>query len=187
MLRPWGLCCLLSSTLVLLSANASAQRIGTTEVVLASSGEKQAISLFSGDGLTMNGDRATLDYATFVYELFAFVTKEVLSDAGDEYPESPIGSRLSRSMPELRSEFASHCLTVVTQLGSVVPYLSARTELGGGSASPLDYLAHAAAAALALRKMWSAVENDAGNNRRGVSLNPKVGTNKVGVSLTFHW
>jgi hypothetical protein len=151
------------STLIFLSAIAPAESIGGTEMSLDSAATKH--------------ESAALDYATFALELFAFVAKEVLPDSPDEFAESLIGSRLSHSMPEKRSEFGSHCLTIVTRLGSAVPYLSASNdELGAGSASPP-----------ALRRIWSAFENGAGDDRRDVALNFKVGVNKVGISLTFHW
>ena len=150
-------CCLSLCSLVFLSATASAQSIDSAEA--------------------LNGNSAPMGYATFALELLAFVTKETLPDSEDEFPESLIGSRLSRSMPEQRSEFGSHCLTVVTQLGSALPYLSARSA---------DDSVHAPAAP-ALRRMWSAFENGAGGVDRDLSLNFKVGANKVGTSLTFHW
>lgn len=145
---------------------------------LASADETRAMS--------PKGNSGTLDYATFVLELLAFVAKEVLPDSQDEFPESLIGSRLSHSMPEQRSEFGSHCLTIVTHLRSAVPYFSAsRAELGTSSTSALADPARPTA--LALRRMWSAFENGAADDRRDVSLNFKLGANKLGMSLTFHW
>ena len=148
--------------------------VGTLVLALLSA---TASAESSGGDETIETNPATLDYATFVLELLAFVAKEVLPDSQDEFPESLIGSRLSHSMPENRSEFGSHCLTIIARLSSAVPYLSASsTELGAGSASPL-----------ALRSMWSAFETGAVDDRRNVSLNFKVGVNKVGFGLTFHW
>ncbi|MGH7859012.1 MAG: hypothetical protein ACREQY_16925, partial [Candidatus Binatia bacterium] len=43
--------------------------------------------------------RDEFDYAVFVRELVAFIAKEVLPDAGEEYVDSEIPSRLSASMP----------------------------------------------------------------------------------------
>ena len=135
----------------------------------------------------MDTSPAALDYATFALELLAFVAKEALPDSPDEFAESLIGSRLSHSMPEQRSGFGKHCLTIVTRLRAAVPYLSARgTSLGAGSSSPLNDSARAAGAPT-LRKMWSAFESGVEDDRRDVSLNFKVGISKIGVSLTFHW
>lgn len=183
MLGRWKLACLLSWTLLL--ATASAQSLGTTEISLVFPDGKRARSpsLPAGNSLTMKGGASPLDYTAFAWELLAFVTKEVLSDSRDEYPGSPIGSRLSASMPEGRSEFGRHCLTVVTGLGDALPF---DVELAG-SAVPLDDLWHAAGGAVAIRRLWSAFEDDAGDDRRSISLKPKVKTNKVALSLTFHW
>ncbi len=152
------------------------RRLGVCALLFALLSASASAESTDRDG-TLETNPAALDYATFVLELLAFVAKEVLPDSQDEFPESLIGSRLSDSMPEKRSEFGSHCLTIVTRLGSAVPYLSASNdELGAGSVSPP-----------ALRRMWSAFENGAGDDRRDVALNFKVGVNKVGISLTFHW
>ena len=128
-----------------------------------------------------------LDYALFATELLAYLTKEVLHDSTDEYDNSLIGSHLSRSMPDPRSEFGSHCLTIVTQLGAAMPFRAGVASFGADDPSTLAYVARAAAAGLALRQIWSAFQNDVEGNRTGVSLNPKVGSRRVGVNLTLHW
>ena len=35
--------------------------------------------------------------------------------------------------------------------------------------------------------IWSAFQNDVEGNRTGVSLNPKVGSRRIGVNVTLHW
>ncbi len=128
---------------------------------------------------------ARLDYAVFAYEILAYVAKEVLPDSPEEYFESPIGSRLSRDMPERRSEFGSHCLMVIADF---------RSSLSPGGVSSLgtrpgalDYAVEAATAALALRQIWSAFRNDLTRERSGFALDPKVGARKIGLHLTFRW
>jgi hypothetical protein len=41
--------------------------------------------------------------------------------------------------------------------------------------------------ALALRQMSSALRKDVQDSRRGLSLDPKVGANRIGVDLTLRW
>ena len=179
-----ALCRLLAWTLVLLSAVASAQEPDRLTMSLAPVGEKPMMSPLPELRLTTESTAPPVDYATFVYELLAFLGKEILSDSREEYPESPIGSRLSPSMPEQRSAFGSHCLTVIARLGSAMSY---DFGFAAGSDLPVDSLSRVATAALMLRRVWSAFDNHARDNRRAVSLRPKVGTNKVRISLTFHW
>ena len=129
-----------------------------------------------------------MDYATFAYELISFITKEILPDSRDEYPESPLGSRLTRDMTERHAAFGEHCLTVVSQVGAALPsFSSSSPDFSIGSPSNLDYLLRVASTALALRQIWSAFKNDVEGNRRGLSLDPKVGAHRVGVNLTLHW
>lgn len=167
-----------------LPVTASAQDLGPTRISLSPWRDVPAISLLTlGDATSRNP--AGLNYAVFVSELVAFVTKEVLSDASDEYQDSPLGSHLSRGMPAQRSEFGSHCLMVVTQLRSALPSMPG-VELEE-SHSPLDYAVQSGTALLMLRNIWSAFRNDIEDNRSGFSLNPKVSSRKVGINLTFRW
>jgi len=170
--------------LALTSAAASAQTLGHREVSFSAGDDKQVISFLSA-GETTRSSSAGMDYATFAYELVAFVTKEILPDSHDEYPDSPLGSHLSRGMTERGSDFGKHCLTVVSQVGATLPsFSSVSPDLTIGS---LDYLLRFASSALALRQIWSAFKNDVEDNRRGLSLNPKVGAHRIGVNLTLHW
>lgn len=173
--------------LTLTSAAASAQTLGPPEVFLSSGHDRRAISFLSA-GETPRGSTAGMDYATFAYELIAFIAKEVLPDSHDEYPESPLGSRLSRDMAKRDSAFGQHCLTVVSQVGAALPrFSSVSPDFSVGSLSGLDDLLRVASTALALRQIWSAFENHVEDDRRGISLKPKVGAHKVGVSVTLHW
>ena len=164
---------LVLSILALTSAAASAQTLGQRGAVLSA-------------GETTRSSSAGMDYATFAYELVAFVMKEILPDSHDEYPESPLGSRLSRDMTARDSAFGKHCLIVVRDVGAALPW-SGSPDFTIGSPSGVDYLLRVASTALALRQIWSAFKNDVEDNRRGLSLNPKVGAHRIGVNVTLHW
>jgi len=171
--------------LVALALPASGQTWPRTQIFLASSGEAQTNSLLSV------GDIATpstpgVDYALFATELAAYLAKEILHDATNEYDGSLLGSHLSRSMPDANSQFGNHCLVIVTRLGSALP-LSQSSGFTAESPTLLGGVARAAAAGLALHQIWSAFKNDVDGDRAGVSLNPKVSARRVGVNLTIHW
>jgi len=68
-----------------------------------------------------------------------------------------------------------------------LPYVGGASNLVIGEPSTLAYVARAATAGLALRQIWSAFQNDVEGNRTGVSLNPKVGSRRIGVNVTLHW
>jgi hypothetical protein len=76
----------------------------------------------------------------------------------------------------------------VSQVGAALPsFAGASPAFAIGSPSNLDYLLRFASTALALRQIWSAFKNDVEDNRRSLSLSPKVGAHRVGVNLTLHW
>lgn len=137
---------------------------------------------------------AELDYAIFVHELVAYVAKEVLPDAPDEYAgSSRIPSRLSAGpMPEHHSEFGAHCLIVLGQIGSKLPTIPT-DSLSSLQPSGLSYLMRTAGTVLAVQQLWAAIQNEIDGNgekddsRPGFSLNPKVGSSKVGAYLTIRW
>jgi len=166
---------------------ASAHTLRRTEIFLSSAGDGKAVSLLSAGSSDAGGNSIGLDYALFANELVAYLTKEVLPDSANEFDGSLLGSHLSRSLPELHSDFGSHCLKIVTQIGSALPFSTGPSSVAIDSPSALQYAARAATAGLALRQVWSAFQNDVEGNRSGVSLNPKVSARRVGVSLTFHW
>lgn len=175
--------------LLALCAPASAQTLSKTEVFLSSAASGHAVAFFApGERAAVAGAASGLDYAVFAAELVAYLAKEVIHDSTSEYEQSPLGSRWSRAMPEERSEFGSHCLTVVTRLGSAIPSFTAnRASLIVAPPSALDYAVRSATAALALRQVWRVLTDEVEGNRGGISLKPKVGTRRVGVNLTFHW
>jgi hypothetical protein len=155
-------------------------------------GENDAISLLStGTGTERS---AGVDYSAFAMELVAFLIKEVLHDSNEfdrplrgPYLSSSMPEQLSSYMPTQRSEFGSHCLTIITQLGSQLPLPRSAPSLTVDSTSTLDYGVRALTAGLVLRQVWSAFQNHVEDNRSGVSLDPKVGTRRVGIKLTFRW
>jgi hypothetical protein len=169
--------------LFLPSASVTAQIPDRTELSLSLAGENKAISLFS----TATGHSSGVDYAVFATELVAFLTKEVLRESADEFDNTLLGSHLSPSMPSQRSEFGSHCLTIITRLGSQLPLRTSPSTSMVGSTSTLDYAVRALTAGLALRQVWLAFQNHVEDNRSGISLNPKIGARRVGVKLTFRW
>jgi hypothetical protein len=180
--------------LVLTSAAASAEAFGEREIYLSSGDDERLVSFLSGGEMT--GDRAAwmdgsaftherIDYSTFAYELIAFVAKEAFSDSDDEYPGSPLGSRLSRDMTVKNSPFGKHCLVVVSQVGRLMP--SSLSGLAFARPGGVDDVLRVASTALALRRIWTAFKSDVEGDRRGFSLKPKVGARRVGVNVTFHW
>jgi hypothetical protein len=132
------------------------------------------------------------DYGLFATELVAFVAKEVLDDSPDEFAgNSLIPSRLSPSMPDTDHDFGDHCLKVVKDIGAGVTPSRDMPVIGGvGEAAPMvaSYAGHAIGAAFAFREVWNLIRNDIVQHRgEGFSLHPKVGSNKVALSLTLRW
>ena len=145
--------------LVLVWMPASIDRAFGSEIVLPSTGETRTSA-------------TSLDRATFVLELLAFVAKEVLPDSPPEFSESLIGSRLSGSMPEQRSDFGKHCLMIVAHFrGAMLSPPASSIEPGFPG----------------LRRIWSAFESGTEGAARDVSLNVEIGIDKAGVRLTFPW
>jgi hypothetical protein len=172
--------------LLALAPSARAQTWHRPEIFLTSAGQTRTMTLVSaGDFLAPAP--AAVDYAVFVTELAAFLTKEVLHDTHDEYDGSLLGSHLSSTMPDANSEFGSHCLTIVTRIGSALPFSSPSSSLVAEPPTLLGAVARTAATGLALHQIWSAFKNDVENNRAGVSLNPKVSSRRVGANVTIHW
>ena len=158
----------------------------SVRVFLSQSGAEQALpytTLYGSSGSMANGQ---LDYALFATELFAYLAKEILPDSQDEYGRSPLGSRWTSTMPERRSDFGSHCLMIVGQIGAAMPRFSSAVALDE-SPSMASYAVRAASTGLALREVWRAFERDVRDDRGGVSLDPKVSSRRVGVNLTLHW
>jgi hypothetical protein len=179
-----GLC-----MLVVFATPAFAQTFGHTEVFLSSAAEGRVVT-FLGASAPPRGPAAAagFDYALFATELIAYLTKEMLHDSMDEYGNLLPGSHRSATLPERRSEFATHCLEVVTQLGSAVQgFGSDSPDLVVGPPSALEYAARAGTAALALRQVWTALSNDVEAGRPGFSLKPKVAAGRFAINLTLRW
>ena len=167
--------------------SAAAQMLGRTELFLSSAAESKAFSLLSTGAEPGHAYSTGVDYAVFATELAAYLAKEVFRDSANEFDNTLLGTHLSRSMPEQHSEFGSHCLTIITSLGSKLVTPTTSTRLGIDSPSMLDYAARAATAGLALRQVWSAFQNHIEGDRSGVSLNPRVSARRIGVNITVHW
>jgi len=132
------------------------------------------------------------DYGLFATEVVAFVAKEVLRDSPDEFAgNSLIRSTLSPSMPDTDHDFGDHCLKVVKDIGTGVTPSRGTPVIGGaGETAPMvaSYAGHAIGAAFAFREVWNLIRNDIVQHRgEGFSLHPKVGSNKVALSLTLRW
>jgi len=153
---------------------------------VSSAATGQPVPFLAFGGSEVSGARGRLDYALFATELLAFVTKEVMSDSGEEYKRSPLGSRWSSSAPKSRSEFGNHCLMIVGRIGSAVPDMMP-SAIAESTPSAATYAVGAATTGLALRQIWRAFERDIRDDRGGVSLDPKVSTRRIGVNLTLHW
>jgi hypothetical protein len=169
------------------ATSVAAQMLGRTELFLSSAAENNAISLLSAGAGSRETSSREIDYAVFVTELAAFLTKEVFRDSANEFDNTLLGTHLNRFMPDQHSEFGSHCLTIITRLGSQLAPPLRSSNLAVGSPSLLDYVARAATAGLALRQVWSAFQNHIEGDRSGVSLNPKVSARRIGVNITVHW
>jgi len=172
---------------LLLCASARAQTSGSTQIMLAPWNASSGMTLYSSGAVAPQVRSPGLDYALFATELVAYLTKEVIPDSVDEFDNSLLGSKLTRSMPPTSSEFGSHCLMIVRSIGSTLPFRAGPSSLGVGQPSTLSYAARAVAGGLALHQIWSAFQNNVEGNRAGLSLNPKVSARRVGVNLTLHW
>jgi hypothetical protein len=177
-------------TLTLAAASASAEMPDPVDVFLSGRIQVGPSPLLQVGERVSAYSPAQLDYAVFVHELVAYVTKEILPDAQDEYLESSeIPSRLSPGMPRGRSEFGAHCLIILGQIGThVSPFAhSSLTTFQAADPGVFSYIARAGTTLLAVRQVWSALRNDVEDKRSGFSLNPKVSGKKVGAYLTFRW
>jgi hypothetical protein len=188
MFRRPGIFCAITVWTLFAAGPASAQLLHHTQVYLSSASQTPLLTLVGDKEATLPAVGSQLDYALFATELIAFVTKEVLHDSRDEYRDSLLGSHLSPTMPPLHSDFGTHCLKVVSHIGSVMP------SFGGGSvslaeSSPtlFDYAARAATTALALRGAWSAFTSDRGEDRTQFSLSPKVSPHRFALNFTVTW
>jgi hypothetical protein len=114
--------------------------------------------------------RGKIDSMTLVYQLIAYVTKEALDDASDEYRNSPVGAYLRRETPAQYSR-------------SSLPS-SSRPVLFSDSPSNLLYRVRAGTT---LGELWSALHTHVEPDQSGLSLNPKLGAGKAGFVLSLRW
>ncbi len=174
------------ATLFLTTGGAAAQSTRTDVFLTSAAGTRVfALTPDGREGAAFGGS-ASVDYALFATELVAYLTKEIVRDSPEEYADSPLGSRWTRSMDDPDSRFGDHCLKIVTRIGSAVPMPSFSSG-AVGAPTAADYVVRGATTALALRQVWDAFENDVQGERSGVSLRPKVSARRVGVSMTLHW
>jgi hypothetical protein len=146
--------------------------------------------------LTLVGRPATANrgfsYASFAVELLAYLAKEVLPDSRDEFHgNSNLPSTWSDSMPETSHDFAGHCLEVVQDIGEALT-ANAPAEMpavGDTRPSVASAFAQGLGAALAVHDAYKAFENDIEHERRSdvLSIDPKVGSNRIAVAFTLRW
>ena len=113
--------------------------------------------------------RAQIDSITLVYELIAYVTKEFLDDASEEYRSSPVGAYLRREDP---AQYSRSTLPVSKPL------------LFTDSPSSLRYRVRDR---MSLVDLWSTLHTRMETDQRGLSLNPKFGAGKAGLVLSLRW
>jgi hypothetical protein len=116
------------------------------------------------------GKTSKLDSITLFYQVIAYVTKEVLDDASDEYRSSPVGAYLSRETP--------------AQYSRSGPPSSSKSDLFLDSPASLSYRVRGGTT---LGDMWSALQRRSEATRSGLSLDPKIGAGKAGFVLSLRW
>jgi hypothetical protein len=178
---------------VLLGGNAAAQGPPGLEAVVSGDRPLAAITL----ALSSDGDRprvdGSVDYTRFGHELVAWVLKEALPDSDDGRlpaawkgprlgPAVWSGSRLGPAAVDHGSEFGSHCLAVLSELhGRILPPASG-PELPSLAPGALVGMAF-----VAIGEVWSPLRKHVEGRRSGFSLEPKVGSRRLGLHFTYHW
>jgi hypothetical protein len=110
-----------------------------------------------------------IDSTTLLYQLIAYVTKEFLDDASDEYRSSPVGAYLSRETP---AQYSRSSLQAPSR------------SLFLDSPSGLRYRVRAGTT---LGDLWSGLNRRVEEDRGGLSLDPKFGAGKAGFVLSLRW
>jgi len=113
--------------------------------------------------------KAQVDSVTVVYELIAYVTKEFLDDASEEYRSSPVGAYLRKEDPTL---YSRSTLPVSKPLLFTDSPSNLRYRVRGGTS---------------LSELWSTLQTRTDGDQRGFSLNPKFGSGKAGLVLSLRW
>lgn len=149
--------------------------------------------LMLAPAVAVQRSRRALDFATFASELTAYIAKEVLDDAPDEFSDSEIKGPLSRSMPDSNSRFGTHCLIIVSEIGETVgekvvaPTLASTGHGQHWAARGAGWAARGAGTAFAIHEVWRGFRRDVSGDTDGFSINPKVGANKLAVAVTLRW
>lgn len=113
--------------------------------------------------------KAQVDPTTVVYELIAYVTKEFLDDASEEYRSSPVGAYLRREDP---AQYSRSTLSVSKPLLFTDSPSSLRYRVRGGTS---------------IANLWSTLQTRTDPDPRGLSLDPKFGAGKAGLVLSLRW
>ena len=154
----------------MVSAPASARDLPFRFLALRSSQDSALAAPWEGlRDVGQMAKRETIDSTTFVYQLIAYVTKELLDDASDEYRNSPVGAYLSKETPAQYSR-------------SGLPSSSSIVFLD----SPAN-LRYRVRAGTTLGDLWSALHSRPEEGHGGLSLDPKFGAGKAGFVLSLRW
>jgi hypothetical protein len=167
--RLSSICLFVVAFVAMVSARASARDLPF--LALRSSQDSALAAPWEGlRDVSQMAKRETIDSTTFVYQLIAYVTKELLDDASDEYRSSPVGAYLRKETPAQysRSEPPSPSTSVV--------FLD----------SPAN-LRYRVRAGTTLGDLWSALHRRPEEDHGGLSLDPKFGAGKAGFVLSLRW
>ena len=167
--RLSSICLLVVTCLAMVSAPASARDLP----LLALRSSQDSALPAPWEGLRDVGQmakRETIDSTTFVYQLIAYVTKELLDDASDEYRSSPVGAYLRKETPAQYSR-------------SGLPSSSASTVFLD---SP-ENLRYRVRGGTTVGDLWSALHSRPEGDHGGLSLDPKFGAGKAGFVLSLRW
>jgi hypothetical protein len=159
------------------------------------SAEMLVLTGVQNDAAPMAAPRApeSLDGSLFMTELVAFLLKEALPDAREEYVGSPISSRLTdeRTLRGFdlgdRGRFGRHCLVIVGRIfgdddrGSRPPAVAAPQSF-------LPGVARAATTLFIARDLWSLADRrDRGDGPRPFSLEPRISGRRVEGRFVVRW
>jgi hypothetical protein len=168
--RPSSICLLALAFLTTPSARASARDLSPGFLALRSSQGSSLVMPWEGRESRDIGKAAKIEPTTLVYKVIAYVTKEVLDDASDEYRRSPVGAYLSRETP------AQHARSDAPSPSTAALFLD--------SPSSLRYHVQAGTT---LVDLWSSLHRGVEEDRSAVSLSPKFGAGKAGFVLSLRW
>ena len=169
--RLSSICLLVVACLAMGSARASARDLPFGFLALRSSQDAALAAPWEGlRDVGQMAKRETIDSTTFVYQLIAYVTKELLDDASDEYRSSPVGAYLSKETP------AQYSRSGLPSSSTSIVFLD----------SPAS-LRYRVRAGTTLGDLWSALHSRPEEGHGGLSLDPKFGAGKAGFVLSLRW